>query len=170
MLTVEDGQGRADAESYASAETLAKYAASVGRTFDPPDDARVEAALRVASRYIDGTYRSSFSGQRVHQRKQALEWPRYNAFAGNDTVAADEIPRELVEAVCEAALRELVKPGILNPDTREGGAIRSVGAGGASVEFSGGGYTGRSTFSAISMAIAPLLAQMTMLVGKSGRA
>lgn len=169
MLTVENGQGLASADSYVSASELAAYAGLSGHLWDAPDDSTVESALRVATRYIDQTYRARFSGERRRRREQALEWPRTNAFGSGDAIKSDEVPRELKEAVCEAAMRQLRKPGSLLPDTREGGAIRSVGADGATVEFAGGGYTGATQFPAIGAAIAPLLMPLQAMFGRTER-
>jgi len=157
-LIVEDGTGLSTAESYASVATIAAYALASGKLFVPDTEAQGEAAARVATRYLDRTYRTLYSGMRVRRRDQALEWPRTGAYAGVDPIKFDEIPRELVEATCEAAIRERASPGSLSPDTRVGGGVKSVTAGEVSVTFAdGAGYSGVTAFADVAVAVGPLL-------------
>lgn len=139
-LTVEDGSGLADAESYVSASDCASYASARGLTFpaSPPDAA--EAALRRATAYLDNTYRTRFPGQRKRFRLQALEWPRVGVVDMNGfPVADDEIPSEIIRATCEAAVRELAVPGSLNPDVTPGKVKKSAKVGDIAVEYAVGG-------------------------------
>lgn len=80
-------------------------------------EATKEIAMRRGSAYIDQAYRSQFPGWPTDDRDQELEWPRNWAsdIYGN-SIAADEVPIEVKRASFEAALRELVEPGALQPD------------------------------------------------------
>lgn len=114
-LIVEDGTGLADSQSYVSAEVCATYAAARGHEFS--DDADGEAALLRATTWLDGSYRDRFPGKRTHGRTQALQWPRIDAAdTEGSPIASDEIPQEVIDAACEAAIRELAEPGVLSPD------------------------------------------------------
>lgn len=126
--------GASDADSYASIEVIANYAIGHGKSFAVSPSAPAEAAARVATQFIDMTYRSRFPGARANGRDQALEWPRTGAEdqAGN-AIANDEIPQEIIDAVCEAAIRELAKAGSLAPDQKR--KVKSVKAGSVGVEF-----------------------------------
>ena len=76
-----------------------------------------EAALLVASEWIDNTYRSQFPGEKVGGRSQEREWPRYNAYdRSNNPIPSDEVPVEVLNATYEAALKEGTTPGTLSPD------------------------------------------------------
>ncbi|SAI43017.1 Uncharacterised protein [Bordetella trematum] len=97
MLIVEDGTGKPDAESYASVAQCQAYAAGHGLDFSG-DDSVLEAALRNAALYLDGEY--TFKGSRL-TGAQALEWPR---------TAAQGVPREVVNACCELAVRAKLRP------------------------------------------------------------
>lgn len=138
-LIVEDGTGRADAESYVSVADAAAYATARGLTFPalPNDDA--EAALRRATMWIDATYAPRFSGARLKRRAQALAWPRVGATDVDcNAIASNEIPSEITAATSEAAVREFAKPGSLAPNLKRGGAIKRVKAGSVEVEYSAG--------------------------------
>ncbi|WP_456254587.1 DnaT-like ssDNA-binding protein [Pseudomonas iridis] len=70
-LIIEDGTGRPDAESYASAEDLAMYAVKFGVTI-PADVPAQEALLRRAALAMDGM---TWKGRKSNS-EQALSWPR----------------------------------------------------------------------------------------------
>ncbi|GJE00556.1 DnaT-like ssDNA-binding protein [Methylobacterium isbiliense] len=192
MLIVENGTGLPDAESYVSvAEACAYHLARRNDAWlDPevPDEFR-EAALVRATAFIDATYRDRFPGYRVQGRVQALEWPRVSAFtlvpdngrsaaflpgqdplfrSGVDAIPSTEIPREVVAAVCEAALRELTEPGSLSPDLERGGAIKRLAAGSVEIEYAGGAPAS-TTFQAIGLALASLLLPANPYSGRAVR-
>lgn len=140
-IVVEDGTGMANANSYASEDMLNAYCASHGIALVDEGDA--EAALIRGTQYIEGNYRGRWPGARVKYRGlQSLSWPRYGAYANNESrvnysalqlsggayadsaypfnigylIQPNEIPIEVIYATCEAAIRELLIPGYLQPD------------------------------------------------------
>ncbi|MGU9812443.1 DnaT-like ssDNA-binding protein [Pseudomonas sp. LF052] len=70
-LIIEDGTGKPDAESYASAEDLAMYAVKFGAVI-PDGVPAQEALLRRAALAMDGM---TWKG-RKSKSEQALSWPR----------------------------------------------------------------------------------------------
>lgn len=137
VLIVEDGTGKSDAESYVSAANCEAYASSRGLTFT--DNASGEAALRRATGWLDATYMARWPGVRVHGRNQALQWPRTGAedIDGNP-IGDDEIPAELIDALCEAACREFATSGALSPDVVPAQIVQSASVDGAvSVTYAG---------------------------------
>jgi hypothetical protein len=70
-LIVEDGTGKPDAESYASAADLVIYAGKFGVTI-PADEPAQEALLRRAALAMDGM---TWKGRKMSS-DQALVWPR----------------------------------------------------------------------------------------------
>lgn len=70
-LIIEDGTGKPDAESYASAEDLAMYAVKFGVVI-PVDVVAQEALLRRAALAMDG---KTWKGRKTDS-DQALAWPR----------------------------------------------------------------------------------------------
>lgn len=81
------------------------------------DDAVIEAALLVATEWIDAKYRSSFPGLKTYDRSQVREWPRYDAVDIYDQIiTAGTIPIEVEQATYQAALKQLLTPGSLSID------------------------------------------------------
>lgn len=128
MLIVEDGTGKADAESYAAIETISAYAVARGLTFvitGGTNVADAEAAARRGTVWLDATFRARFPGRKANGRQQALEWPRVGACdASGEAIASDEVPVEIINALCEAAIREKAAPGSLSPDVTPGGVAK----------------------------------------------
>lgn len=98
-LEVEDGTGRADAESYASVATANAYHTAFGFAGWTGTDTVKEQALRKATQFLDGFY--TFRGEKKYVL-QALQWPRVG-YADDESWP----PRKLVHACCELALRAL---------------------------------------------------------------
>lgn len=160
-VVVEDGSGVEGANSYVSLADAVSYATARGLTFPASPAGPAEAALIRATAAIDATYRSRFPGQRVSGRDQALEWPRkYAGDAEGNPIAANEIPQEVVNAVCEAAVRELDQPGVMLPDLERGGQIKSIKAGSVAIEY-GANATAETVFSLIDRLLAGLIGQET---------
>lgn len=81
------------------------------------DDNIIQAALIVASEWLDAIYRSSFPGLKVGQRDQQREWPRTGAQdVYGYSIPSDSVPREIEYATYEASLREMTTPGCLSRD------------------------------------------------------
>ena len=109
-LIVEDGTGRADAESYASVSVADAYHTARGNTAWAAlaTTALKEAALRKATDYLGQTYGLRWKGYRM-TTTQALDWPRElvcrPGFYGEAYYASDAVPTILAQATCELALR-----------------------------------------------------------------
>lgn len=132
-LIVEDGTGIANAESYLPVADIETYAVARGLVFSATASVPLaEAAARRAATWLDAAYRDRLPGSRVKGRAQGLEWPRKDALDGyGEALPDDEIPREWLAAFCEAAVRELSKPGVLSPDVVKGRIKKSVSVSGA---------------------------------------
>lgn len=103
------------------------------------DDAYINAALLIASEWIDNTYGPSFIGQKFGGFLQDREWPRLGAVIDDAKYAyvfpTDEIPEQVISAVYEAAWRQALTPGSLIVDYTPG-KYKSVNVQGAiSVEY-----------------------------------
>ena len=122
-LIKEDGTGKVDANSYASAADSDAYhdghlyaTAWTGATL-----ANKEKALVMATRLIDGEYQ--FNGFKWSD-EQALQWPRercpdpdragvsivagaWSRYGGDAWVPSDSVPTRVMQATCELA-RELI--------------------------------------------------------------
>jgi hypothetical protein len=120
-LIVEDGTGKADAESYISVADASTYHANRGNTAWAAlaSDTLREQALRKATDYIEQNYRLRFAGRRVTQ-EQALSWPRYDVLRddGYYYYPGDEVPTEVKNACAELALKASTDE--LSPDLTQG--------------------------------------------------
>lgn len=106
-----------DADSYASLEWVDAYHSAQGNAAWTGDETAKEAALRRATGWIDATYGARFAGVKTGGRDQTLLWPRSGVRdADRNALPPDTVPREIVAATAEAALRELISPGGLAPD------------------------------------------------------
>ena len=174
-LTVEDGTGLADADTYAALATASDYATARGLTFaiSGADQTPAEAALRRATTWLDAYVLPRLSGTyRTHQRDQALQWPRSGVVdrEGNG-IDSDEIPQEIINACIEAAVREKASPGSLSPDVTPGTvAKRERIEGAVEVEYFRAGAVAdqRPISTVIDDILAPLLGPRA--TGYSGKA
>ena len=109
--------GAVDANSYASVAQADAYHALRGNGTWAGATGLKEAALIRATQWLDGRYGHRWPGTRWKLRLQSLDWPRFDAADREGTIVeADEIPLEVINATCEAALRELATPNGLSPD------------------------------------------------------
>lgn len=122
---------RTEADAYHSERGNAAWALATTTVRD--------AALILASEWIDGKYRASFPGWKTGLRAQEREWPRTGAYdRERHDIATTEIPIEAKNATYEAALREVTTPGSLLTDYTMGKRISSVTVVGAvSVQYEG---------------------------------
>lgn len=116
-FTVESGSGDAGSNAYISVADVDTHHADRGTTdwtnFTTPEK---EQAIVRASDYIDKRFGRRFVGLR-NSKAQGLEWPRTDAFDQDGFLLSgvDDIPRQLLKACAEYALRAAVC-GILAPD------------------------------------------------------
>jgi hypothetical protein len=158
MLIVEDGTGLSTANAYVSVDDCAAYCTDRGLAFGASPTVTGEQAIIRASTAIDAIYRDRFPGNKRKGRAQAMEWPRSSAFDNSsELIADDEIPIEIIQAVCEAAIRELAEPGSMMPDLERGGGVRRLKAGSVEIEY-GANALNQTTFTAIGNLLSGLLA------------
>lgn len=134
-LDVEDGTGRATAESYISVADADTYFTARGNAvWAAADVADKEQALRKGTDYMEGVYRPLWKGYRTYGT-QALCWPRQNVpiedtpqqgFVYPTTyVGPNAIPPEVKKACSELAVRAL--SGDLAPDVARVPSMTRVG-------------------------------------------
>ncbi len=137
-VTVENGSVVTGANSYLSVADWKLYAAQRGWDYSAYSNDLIGSALIRATSWLDATYRARWPGVRASGREQSLAWPRSSAYdIDEEVIADDEIPLEVVDALAEAAWRELASPGSLSPDLDRGGDIRRIKAGSVELEYSG---------------------------------
>lgn len=156
-IVVEDGTGVEDANSYVSLDDCAAYCLARGLTFATSPSSLGEQALIRATAAIDSSYRGRFPGYKANFRSQGLEWPRAVAYdAEGDLIPGDEVPVEIVNATCEAAVREFATPGSMAPDLERGGSVKRLKAGSVEIEY-GANAMARTTFTVIDGILSAIL-------------
>lgn len=122
MLIVEDGSVVTGANTYASLATLTDYHVARGNTaWAEATAADQEAAVLRAMAFIEGL---PWLGRKTAYTNP-LRWPRADVVddEGYD-IPSDDVPAGVVQALAEAALRELTSPGVLLPDMERGGQVK----------------------------------------------
>ncbi len=105
-LVVEDGSGKANAESYISVADADARHTALGNSAWTGDTTAKEAALRRATAYMEQAYRSRWTGERM-TAAQALSWPRWGVCVEGFIVDSDAVPNEVAHACADLALRSL---------------------------------------------------------------
>jgi hypothetical protein len=138
-LVVESGFGLSDAESYISVADFKTYADARGLDYTgASDDTAIEQALRRATAWLDAAYGARFGGYRVVE-DQALIFPRSGIIDRDGYgVASDNVPRQVVAATAQAAVREIAAPGSLSPDVTPGQIAKREKIGPIEVEYVAG--------------------------------
>jgi len=113
MLIVEDGTGKADAESLTSVAYADAYFTARAISTWTGTTAQKEAWLRLATEYFEGEYGLMFGGTR-RTDTQALSFPRSlmpkkdsPALYGFSYWPDDNVPTQVQNAVCELALKAM---------------------------------------------------------------
>lgn len=160
-LIIEDGTGKADAESYISVADASAYHLARGNAAwaTLASDTIREQMLRKATDYMVATYRERWDGYRV-TTTQALDWPRYEVPIRDSATegvyaafyAHDEVPVAVARACAELALRAI--DGDLAPDLEV--PVTSEQVGPISVTYADGARQ-TTTFRAIGGMLSPFL-------------
>jgi len=114
---VEVGTGTPLANAYMSVAEVDTHHTDRGNTaWDDFSNSEQQQALIRASDYIDKRFGIRFVGLRK-TKGQGLEWPRLDAFDQDGYLlsGADDLPRQLLKACAEYALRAAIC-GVLAPD------------------------------------------------------
>ena len=160
-MTLTTTAGDIAANSYASLVQAAAYHTARGNSTWTGTDALKEAALIRATQWLDGRYGPRWPGIRWKLRLQALDWPRvYVQDRDGSLVDGITVPVEVINATCEAALRELVSPGSLSPDVTPGTAkvlTEVKGIKWTPLRASAGVNDMTLTITAVDRALAPLI-------------
>lgn len=136
-LTVEDGSGVAGANSYASLADVRAFAAARGVTNFPADDTAAEAHVINAMDFLEGMGRK-FKGDRASET-QALQWPRQYCYIDGVLQPSNEIPQQLVNALCQLAIEAVGQDLIPN---RGGRTVTLEKVDVIEVEYAARGATG----------------------------
>lgn len=166
-LVVEDGSGKADAESYLSEADADAYntAHSASTDWSGASTVEKEVALRRATQYLDMEYGARWKGMRSNE-DQALDWPRYDADDRDEVVLdSNEMPQRLLDATAECAERFITEDML--PDQTDPGVVTStsvrVGPLSEAKTYSGGKEPGKG-YPVVEALLRGLLAVQGMVV------
>lgn len=128
-LIIEDGTGKTDAESFATATELVGYGLRYGIAV-PATAAAQEALLRRAA---DQMLSLSWKGSKTHA-SQALPWPRSGAVVGGEILPASSIPARIQYGQMALAC-EMYADDLDPPEQRRGAVVREKVEGAVEVEY-----------------------------------
>jgi hypothetical protein len=163
-LVVEDGTGKANAESYISVSDATTYHSDRGNAgwAALASDTVREQLLRKATEYMLQVYRLAWAGSRI-SADQALDWPRadvprkdvtYGYGSYPSYYAHDSVPTEIKRACAELALK--ANSGPLAPDLTQMIVRQKVGP--LETEYSE--YSPQTKrYRSIDLLLAPFMAQ-----------
>lgn len=122
---------------YGTAASFLAYHTARGRDVSEYDDAKVEAALLVASEWLDATwFPPHWPYYKTGGSSQTRVWPALNVMdRWGYAVASDVVPNRVENATYEAAMRELQSPGALTKDHTPSKYKRVAIAGSVSVDY-----------------------------------
>lgn len=104
MIT-ETGTGNSASESLCSVvDALAYNAARGNYTWSTLTTDQQEQSLIRATDYMESVYSQRWAGTRTTS-VQALSWPRYNVFVNGFVVLSSSVPKPVINACAELALR-----------------------------------------------------------------
>lgn len=115
-LIIEDGTGKPDADSFATAAELVTYAANYGATI-PQDIPAQESLLRRAALAMDGY---TWKGTRTNG-EQALSWPRRDVTIDERTLPSDSVPVRIKSG--QMALAAEIHTDDIDPIDKRKGAV-----------------------------------------------
>jgi len=139
------------------------YATERGRLPEWSEVEDPEAALLVASEYIDANYGLLFGGWKTGGRAQDRQWPRVNAYVNDGSLnwpllPSDVVPDEVERATYELAMR-VGNGTVLTVDFNAAGSFKKAAVEGAvSVEFWGSGTAAdaQTVFPIVTAILSPL--------------
>lgn len=148
---------------YGTEEGGLSYATERGRQAEWAAIANKEAALLIASEYIDANFGRLFSGWKTGERAQERQWPRTSAYANDGSMwlillPSDTVPVEVERATYELAMR-VGNGTALTVDFNASGSFKKAAVEGAvSVEFWGSGTAAdaQTIFPIVNAILSPL--------------
>lgn len=164
-LTVEDGTGLADADSYVSeadctAYLALHYTSTQLTAWTAASSGDREIWIRNSAQFLFANYRGSWTGQRANEL-QALDWPRCGARDADDVLIEDDVVPQLVkDAQCELALRASAA-ALVADVAPSSGSITSESKSGAgfskSVSYGPGGKSTQTEFTLVDRLLSTLV-------------
>lgn len=150
-LIIEDGTGKADAQSFATVLELISY--SSVRGIEIPSLAADQEALLIKAMDYFISRESDLSGARTYPAVQALPYPREGVYVYGSLVANNVVPTQAKQAQLAIAI-ELTKADLLAATGKD---IKREKVDVIETEYFAGGSQSNGTYPAIEAALEPLL-------------
>ncbi len=159
-LIVEDGTGRADAESPNSVAELDEYHDKQGNAaWSTRTTPQKEVAARRASAWQAASWEKRLSGYRATET-QALPYPRLSAWKGTgQRIPSNQVPVEWKASHAELAL--VATTGPLAATVQAGGEYKRVQIGPIEVERDAGAASIPKKYAQAELAVSPLFTPFT---------
>lgn len=151
-LVIENGTGKADAESYASVSDFDAYLTRRGLTLSTDTEANKEKLLVLASDYIEGLADKIQGNKSSYQN--ALQFPRSSVFLYDHYIGSDEIPTQLINAQCQLAYDMESNDAF---PVGEGTSVVREKVGPIETEYKNGNYAPTPVFTKFDVLFAPFL-------------
>lgn len=166
-LIVQDSTGTvAGANAYVTREYFLDYHTTYGNPLPAEvvvNQALIDPAIVKATRHTDLTYERLFPGTRLAWPAQTTAFPRADIFMDDLVTPITGLPRELLQAVCELALKVLqgVPLTVDLPATAEGDRVvkrvkEKVGPLEEETEYESSGARQGSSFPVVDALLLPL--------------
>jgi hypothetical protein len=130
-MTVEDGTGLSDADSYADAVFADNYLLYRNSLWAGKTEAEKNAALVIGTDYINNMFQ--WKGVKKTQ-EQALAFPREH-LVDNDGYTVCGIPMKLKQAVCDAASACINGDTLFQTDDEKGAVVSESVSGAVSISY-----------------------------------
>ncbi len=150
-LTVEDGSGVTDADSYVSLDEADQYLEDKceAQEWANTEVEEKEEILRFASMFLDGSY--SWKGSRSVEQ-QGLSWPRKEVRVDGITLSSTKVPDRIKKAVFELALKTAKAPILEDVDSAP---IKKESFGPFSIEYGSTENGGQKKFAMVDFLVSP---------------
>lgn len=156
-FVVEDGSAKADANAYVTTAFVGSYFDDRFVTTWTGSDGQKQAAVVVATQYLDATYRWRGLKRTSTQR---LGWPRVDVYDQDGyLIAADTVPEEVKAATAELALLALSGPLVANVTGDD--RISRVKAGSVEIEYEAGAKEAATRYTMVDRLLGTLTASGT---------
>lgn len=136
-ITVEDGTGLTTSDAYISVADADAYHTAHGdpAAWSGAATADKEAAIRLATQYLDLVHGRRWRGRRTNEG-QALDWPRSGVRDRDGfAIESNEIPARLEDACAELALRQINGDTLIPDIAADSVGIRSESVGAGPVRY-----------------------------------
>lgn len=144
-LIIEDGTGKADANSLATVAQLRTYAAERGASLPPTTTAGNAACEVLLIKAMDRMLaeRANYQGEPTYPGVQALPFPRVGMWIDNWEIPSNEVPRTAIYCQCAFAIEAQTVDLMPTAPANESGPVTNKTVGDISISYANPGSVRR---------------------------